>query len=245
MCNHRYNKAMDQGNPLRRDGADVWYVLAPHALTDSQSARHLAGLPPEEIARYDRFMQPKDRCQFLLGKVLLRQVLSQYLPGSRPEYWRFTTNSYGKPVLANAPDGATVHFNLSHADGLVACVLSRDFEVGIDVENTGRPVNLDIVRRYFAPSEVAYLEQLHPDQQQATFFRFWTLKEAYVKVRGIGLSLPLEQFAFCLEDLAARTHCLRTCDARRSGAGNFSCPNLRQPRIKSRWPWRAGDAPSI
>ena len=66
--------------------------------------------------------------------------------------------------------------------------MARDFEVGIDVENIGRSINLDLARRFFAPAEVAFLEQMPENQRQATFFLFWTLKEAYVKARGVGLS---------------------------------------------------------
>jgi 4'-phosphopantetheinyl transferase len=173
----------------------VWYVLVPPEPEADLDARYHALLAPEERKRHARFMQEKDRRQFLWGKALVRTVLSRYhlLP---PEAWTFGTNRFGKPTVDHAPADFGLRFNLSHTPGLVACALTRGLDVGIDVENFDRTVTLEIARRFFAPAEVAYLERLPVDRRQHAFFVFWTLKEAYVKARGMGLSLPLEQFAF-------------------------------------------------
>jgi 4'-phosphopantetheinyl transferase len=182
---------------LTDNAVHVWYILAPRKATSALAARHLNLLSPDERTRHDRFLQEKDRCQFLLGKVLVRTVLSYYLGGD-PHAWVFTTNRFGKPILANSPE--PMQFNLSHTEGLVACALARNFEVGIDVESIERSANMDIARRFFAPAEVAFLENTPEERRQAVFFQFWTLKEAYIKARGQGLSMPLEQFAFRLEE---------------------------------------------
>ena len=176
----------------------VWYTLAPRELEADVSARFRDLLLPHERARHERFVQEKDRCQYLLGKVLVRSVLSRYHPRP-PQSWTFATTAHGKPVLAEPPD-ERLCFNLSHTEGLVACAVSGAGEVGIDVENRRRAVTMDLARRYFAPPEVAFLEGTPAERQQHVFFRFWTLKEAYVKACGLGLSLPLEQFAFRLAD---------------------------------------------
>ncbi len=183
--------------PLADAAVHLWYVHAPTELPSVVATRLLEMLAPEERARHARFVQEKDRRQYLLGKVLVRSVLSRYRP-LLPTEWVFTSNRFGKPVAANDP--APLHFNLSHTEGLIVCAVARHFEVGIDVEYLNRPVSLDVARRFFAPAEVAFLEQVHPEQRQRTFMLFWTLKEAYVKAPGSGLSLPLEQFAFHLHD---------------------------------------------
>ena len=73
----------------------------------------------------------------------------------------------------------------------------------MDVENVrAREVDIEIADRYFAPAEVAALRALPSEQQQQRFFDYWTLKESYIKARGMGLSIPLERFAFDLEDSA-------------------------------------------
>ena len=190
---------MEPSCPLPEHAIHVWYTLAARELEEVVAARYMALLPPQERDRHDRFVQEKDRRQYLLGKVLVRTILSRYLARA-PHEWLFTTSRFGKPVLANGPAEPNLLFNLSHTEGLVACVVARDWEVGIDVENVGRSVNLDVARRFFAPAEVAFLEQVPEDQRQTTFFLFWTLKEAYVKARGLGLSLPLDQFAFRLDN---------------------------------------------
>jgi 4'-phosphopantetheinyl transferase len=186
--------------PLPERTVHVYYTWNSEEPLERLAARDLQFLATSEGERYGRFVQEKDRRQYLLGKVLVRRALSLYF-GGPPQDWVFRANDLGKPVLANGPADSHIHFNLSHTDGLVVCVLARDFDVGIDVENLNRKVNLDLAQRYFAPAEIAFLETIPSEQLGATFFRFWTLKEAYIKARGMGLSLPLDQFAFCLDDL--------------------------------------------
>ena len=142
--------------PLPQHAVHVWYTLTPEELDHDLIARFRILLTPEERARHDRFVQEKDRRQYLVGKVLVRTILSRYLPRA-PHEWIFTTNRFGKPVVANGPPESNLQFNLSHTEGLVACVVAGDREVGIDVENVGRSVNLDVARRFFAPAEVAFL----------------------------------------------------------------------------------------
>jgi 4'-phosphopantetheinyl transferase len=184
---------------LSENAIHLWHTPAPRELDPERAGRYLNLLAPEEQRRYHRYKQSKDRCQFLLGKVLVRTLLSHYFSRA-PEEWAFAANRFGKPELAGGTLEQKLHFNLAHTDGLVVCVLARDFEVGVDVESRTRTVNLDIARRFFAPAEVAFLEHQGSSAQPGAFFKFWTLKEAYVKARGQGLSLPLEQFAFRIED---------------------------------------------
>jgi 4'-phosphopantetheinyl transferase len=95
----------------------------------------------------------------------------------------------GKPVLADASDGRTaLTFNVSHTRGLVACVVSRNLDVGIDVERTGHGVDaLDIARDRFSSQEVRSLEHCDSAVRAAQFTELWTLKEAYAKATGVGV----------------------------------------------------------
>src|SRR5690606_35741943 len=92
-----------------------------------------------------------------------------------------------------------LQFNLSKSSGLVACAITCDALVGVDVENVRRRAPLDVADTFFAPSEVAALRALPLEQQPQRFFEYWTLKESYVKARGLGLTSPRDQFAFCME----------------------------------------------
>jgi 4'-phosphopantetheinyl transferase len=102
--------------------------------------------------------------------------------------------------VAEPPEAAGLHFNLSHTTGLVTCLVGRMERLGVDTENTQRPMTdlMQLARRYFAPAEVAALDATAEHQRRELFFRFWTLKESYIKARGIGLSLGLSRFAFAV-----------------------------------------------
>jgi len=82
--------------------------------------------------------------------------------------------------------------------GLVALAVTRGHLVGVDVERVDRVVREDIAERYFAAAEVRDLRALPAAAQARAFFDYWTLKEAYIKARGMGLAIPLADFAFTL-----------------------------------------------
>src|ERR1700690_1643787 len=102
---------MDPTRPLPENAVHVWYTLPPKELENDLRARYLGLLAPEERRRHDRFLQEKDRLQYLLGKVLVRTALSRYYPLT-PEAWTFSTNRFGKPVVANSLAGPVPRFNL-------------------------------------------------------------------------------------------------------------------------------------
>jgi 4'-phosphopantetheinyl transferase len=86
---------------------------------------------------------------------------------------------------------------LSNTTGLVACAVSRDCEIGIDVENLVRTVDTDdLAPSVFAPAELADFRRCEEQDRCNRFFSYWTLKESYIKARGIGLSIPLDAFWF-------------------------------------------------
>lgn len=152
-------------------------------------------LSEDEIKRYERFAFEHLKQQFLLTRALCRLTLSRYM-GVVPQALEFSYNKYGKPTINN-PNPLKLNFNLSHVGTLIACVVAREVLVGVDVEqsNSNRQPDL-LAARFLTPVE--YQEwQNHPDQL-SRFHQYWTLKEAYIKARGMGFSLPLQQFSFDL-----------------------------------------------
>jgi 4'-phosphopantetheinyl transferase len=98
-------------------------------------------------------------------------------------------NSFGKPRLCGHPG---VHFNIAHCRRAVA-VMVADRPVGVDVE-TVRGRDPYVAARCFDASEWLRVEAAaDPDRE---FFRYWTLKEAYVKALGCGLSYPMRSVRF-------------------------------------------------
>jgi 4'-phosphopantetheinyl transferase len=103
--------------------------------------------------------------------------------------------------LVGESGGKTYSFNLSHSHGLLLLAITRGREVGIDVEWIHAEFagqGQEIAERFFSPNEVAKFCSLPTDQKAEAFFNCWTRKEAYVKAKGGGLSVPLDQFEVSL-----------------------------------------------
>jgi 4'-phosphopantetheinyl transferase len=154
-------------------------------------------LNPEEIEKVDRFRFKKDRDLSLTARVLVRYLFSLYysLP---PEIFSFVANSYGKPSLApgSGPlNGEIIKFNLSHTKGIVVCGLCKDYEIGVDVERLGRNASSEIASRFFSRTETDWITQSSEGEREDRFLNIWTLKEAYIKAKGKGLSIPLDSFS--------------------------------------------------
>jgi 4'-phosphopantetheinyl transferase len=175
----------------------VWRA-DPAALPDPDGA--LALLDDEERAVHARFLVEPPRRLYLAAHALVRLTLSRYAE-VEPRAWRFARNAYGRPHVAGPMAGRGLHFNLSHTTGLVALAVAATEDVGIDVENTARTLDHDrLAPSVFAPAELAALRRIaDPVARRTRFFVLWTLKEAYIKARGMGLSLPLDGFSFDLD----------------------------------------------
>lgn len=150
----------------------------------------------EEKARNQRYRFEKDRDRDSLTRALVRTVLSQYTT-LQPAEWQFSRGEHGKPELLNAP--IEIRFNLSHTDRFVVCAITRHQQIGIDIEHIERKNDVRaIADHYFSAQEVRDLFALEYRDQADRFFDYWTLKEAYMKARGEGISLGLGNFSFDL-----------------------------------------------
>ena len=158
---------------------------------DIASARQL--LSDDERARADRFVFERDRRDFAAAHALLRSTLSRYADVA-PAAWQFVIAEGGKPRVA--PALPLLSFNLSHTHGLVACVVALGCDVGIDVESIDRRVDPKLAVRFFSPSETDWIDAAVPEDRSRRFLELWTLKEAYLKAIGKGLSHPLDTIVF-------------------------------------------------
>jgi 4'-phosphopantetheinyl transferase len=152
-------------------------------------------LSVHERCRADRFAFDADRARFVVGRGLLRTILARY-SGAPPSEIRFRTNEYGKPSLeCERDEGSALQFNFSHSDSIALCALSRGRAVGVDIERE-RPLPAleEIAERYFSAREHAALCELPEELRRRAFFACWSRKEAYIKARGLGMSLPLASF---------------------------------------------------
>lgn len=188
--------------PGERD-VHLWLAAAdtPQALTSTRQALAEGWLNAHERERWQRFYFARDRDRFLVARALVRSTLSWYLPDIAQEHWRFEDNAYGRPSLVAEQQlgPSPLYFNLSHTRGLVALAVAGSAQVGVDVEPTDRDgPYLSMADHFFAPPEAAALRALAGGEgvHQQRFLELWTLKESYIKARGMGLSLPLDSFAF-------------------------------------------------
>lgn len=149
-------------------------------------------LNPEESARARRFVFSKDRDRYVRAHCGLRRLLSAYT-GMAAAQLAFSNNAYGKPQIQADRNPQTIRFNLSHSDGLAALAVSREYELGIDIERI-RPIDAEVAKHHFSPSEQLALRNLPADQWLNGFYRCWTSKEALLKGEGLGLNLTLNAF---------------------------------------------------
>ena len=181
------------------DEAQLWCFFYEDAWADDAS---LAGaydtlITPDERQRVQAFRFEKHRRQCLAARALLRTVLSHHAPVA-PGDWRFGAATNGKPFITGPAAQAGLHFNLAHTHGLVVCAVSHGHaRLGVDVEALDRGASAaEIADSHFSPDEITQLRRMPAEHHQHAFMRLWTLKEAFIKATGEGLSTPLAQFGF-------------------------------------------------
>ncbi|MGQ0736785.1 MAG: 4'-phosphopantetheinyl transferase family protein [Acidobacteriota bacterium] len=182
---------------LPEQHVDVWIARPDTEDVELRLEAYRTVLSAAEVRRAARFVHRDDTVRFIVGRALARTMLSRYvdLP---PRDWPFVIDARGRPELAESRGSPDLRFNLTHTRGLVACAITIGREVGVDVEHVARTVTPELPERFFSAREVADLRRRPPHEQNRAFFDYWTLKEAYIKARGLGLALPLGQFTFVL-----------------------------------------------
>lgn len=224
----------DSENGGLENETHVWFCR-PDKITDALKLdEYLSILSADEREKWQRFHSAKDQHSYLVSHALVRRALSMYCDVA-PEQWSFTFNQHGKPEISgeqlsklNCPP---IKFNLSHTEGLSACVVSLDDECGVDVENIHRKNKLSsIARRMFAEPELATMRDISDHAMRKKFFDYWTLREAYVKTLGTGLSGSSKQFYFEIKQQGSTERVAEICFANSvKNPGGFWQFSLLQP----------------
>jgi 4'-phosphopantetheinyl transferase len=177
---------------LPDDEVHIW--CASLALSRAWLQHLRASLSADELHRVQRFHFQVDRDRFIAARGVLRTILARYV-NMEPGQLRFCYDPGGKPRLARDQTGGGLSFNLSHSHDLALYAFVMGREIGVDVERVRRePLDEGLAERFFAPAEVAALRALPVDRQVEAFYHVWTRKEAYLKARGEGLLVPLDEF---------------------------------------------------
>jgi 4'-phosphopantetheinyl transferase len=207
-----------EDSQLRVGEVLVWAAVLDLPGEKAKGASDL--LSPEERERAARFRFEKDQTQYTAARSFLRLLLGRYLRID-PRAVRFQYNSFGKPVLGDEFAASRIEFNLAHSKGLGLFAFTLNRAIGVDVE-WHRPdlASMEIAQRFFAPEEVKVLAAIEPSNRVTAFFECWTRKEAFIKARGMGLSLPLDKFTVAFGPNKIPT--LLTADAGATSAENWT-----------------------
>lgn len=174
----------------------IWLTqLRPYTGDDSVDSTLLSAA---ELARATTFTRPQARARYLQIRREVRRRLAAYT-GLQPQDLLFERDKHGKPLLTNAP--FPLAFNLTHSGDYCAIAIGYDVNVGIDLERKRKRTNWPaIASRYFHPQETAQLQRQPEAQGALDFYRLWTLKEAFLKARGTGISTGLHKAAFAFDE---------------------------------------------
>jgi len=202
---------------LERDEVHIWRStldFGPELMN-----RFSSNLSHDELDRAARFVFEKDRNHFIAARAILRELLGAYLLVP-PASLEFEYGARRKPTLSPRHHRSELRFNISHSNGLAVFAFARERELGIDVEWI-RPsfATRSIAERYFSARELAEWRELPIENQPEGFFRCWTRKEAYVKARGEGLYIPLQEFDVSLTP--GRPDTLKSADSDRWSLSSF------------------------
>jgi len=164
--------------------AHLWRV-DPRALEDeSVRARCLALLSPTERARHDRLAAPARRLELAAAHALVRLAVA-HVTNTAPDEWRVRRDSVGRPIVEGPVEG--MHVSVTHTPGLVACLVARGRDVGVDAEQvSARVPYMRIAEQVFSPGEIEELRRLEDPERIDRFFLLWSVKEALAKARGDG-----------------------------------------------------------
>jgi 4'-phosphopantetheinyl transferase len=175
---------------------DLWCAYISEIGDDSLWPRYDALLTADERAKQARFRFARDQRRYLVTRALVRTVLSRYA-AVRPEDWVFSAGPRGRPEISAPRPLPPLEFNISHSADLVLLGVTSGRALGVDTESiAAREADIEGLDRYFTPEESAALLSLAPPERRRRFFELWTLKESYMKARGMGLAIALDAFRF-------------------------------------------------
>lgn len=173
-------------------GVRVWLCNPSSPEIDGGCPAYEALLSADELRRCRGFRFESDRRLYLVSHALLRTVLAREI-GIEPRVLNFSYDARGRPEL-HPKHGSVLRFSLSHTRGCAALAVTERCDVGVDVETLARnDFEMAVARRFFGTIELKALEAIaDAELRTQRFFLLWTLKEAFLKATGRGLSAPVD-----------------------------------------------------
>ncbi|HSW70077.1 MAG TPA: 4'-phosphopantetheinyl transferase superfamily protein [Gammaproteobacteria bacterium] len=177
---------------IEKHSVHLWQVFVPDLLAQLQDFFTILNQDEKERAMRFRFEEHSQR--FIIARGVLRCILSRYtaIPAEKIE---FITNARGKPYLKN---NLSVQFNVSHSHDWAVYALTKEAEIGVDIEKIETHFTEGVARKFFSPEEYTRLMNLSEEEKIPAFYRLWAGKEAVIKALGEGLYAPLAEFSLDL-----------------------------------------------
>ncbi len=163
-------------------------------ISDSDYKKYFSLMSAEKQIRIKKFKFSDDKKRSIAGEMLVKEYISETY-GLSAESTNISIGANGKPYIENSP----VYFNISHSGDMVVCAFDKN-PIGIDVEKI-KNIDLKIGKRVFCDKELQYLfghsapfdfTKTADKEILIRFFELWTVKEAYLKFKGIGIAIDLK-----------------------------------------------------
>jgi 4'-phosphopantetheinyl transferase len=184
---------VDAATPLALADKELHVWRAQLDLPPALLQRMASTLSSDETGRAERFLVARAGERFVAARGILRQLLGMYL-ALDPAKVEFCYGPEGKPSLSTIHNSHT-YFSVSHSGRMALFAVCGGAELGVDIEEVKADFKgMQIASHFFSEKEIAELAKLPPKLADEAFFECWTAKEAYVKARGQGLSIPLRSF---------------------------------------------------
>ena len=175
---------------ISKDEVHIWRISLDLRNCDVESMK--MNLSQMELSRADGFRFELDQRRYIITCGAIRSIISYYIPVG-PNELVFCYGQYGKPYLDLPLNEQDVRFNVSHSSSIALCALTRNQDIGVDVEFMSEDIDvLSLGKDFFTPREAAVLEALPEAQRLEAFYNCWTRKEAYLKAVGAGLAFGLD-----------------------------------------------------
>jgi 4'-phosphopantetheinyl transferase len=176
--------------------AHLWFLETGIFGEPSATQQWLARLEQHERVRYAAYRSATAGRGYLATRALARTALAYY-SGQPAERLCLGTDRLGRPQMTS-PAMPRLHFSLANTRQLAVGLFAFDRNVGVDAELVAPIGTAEIAGHFFSAQERAELATLGDAARRSRFYELWTLREAYLKARGVGLTLPLDQLVFRL-----------------------------------------------
>lgn len=175
------------------------FLAAPGTLLDPQHVgQALQFLSEQDRLHIARFRYPRDQDVATASRLLRRMAVAHYarIPPDAIGDIRFSSEPGVRPAVLAPPHASALCFSAANTRGMVACAVSAANIVGMDVEEISERLAPELVAHCCTPGEREELWSLPEQERRKAFFRLWTLKESYLKARGIGLQVSPHLIGF-------------------------------------------------